>query len=143
MFDTLPAQIGAVLMVLGCGFAFWKGDEPEKLGAGAYAIAWFASLLIQSFGDLTSPLQFGVMAVDVVVLAVFALLSWKAKRPWAVWATSLQALVVMTHVLGMIDLRPTMQAFISAINVVSFGIIACLIVGAFWAWQERKAAGLE
>jgi hypothetical protein len=28
-------------------------------------------------------------------------------------------------------------------NLSSYIIIGCIIVGTFWAWQERRAAGLE
>ena len=38
MFDTLYSQIGAAVMVVVVAFAFLKGDEPERIGGGAYAL---------------------------------------------------------------------------------------------------------
>jgi hypothetical protein len=142
MFDTLPAQIGAGLMVLVAGFAFLKGDEPERIAAGAYVLGWFASLLVQS-ESMGQGTQWGLMAMDLVMLAVFAGLTWKSRRGWPVWATALQSLVVMSHLLTLVDIRPPSSAFIAVINLSSYGILLVIAIGTFWAWQERRAAGLE
>ena len=142
MFDTLPAQIGAVLMIAVGVFAFLKGDQPEKVGAGAYVLAWFASLLIQEDGQLYR-IQWGMFAIDLAVLVVFGALVWKSKRSWPVWAAALQLLAVMSHVLVMIDLRTPMASFYTVLNISSYGILLSIAVGSFWAWQERRAAGLE
>ena len=142
MFDTLSTQIGAVLTVLVVAFAFLKGGEPEKTAAGTYVLGWFASLLIQT-GAVVSGTQWGMMAIDTVMLAVFAGLVWKAKRAWPTWVAALQSLTVMSHILTLIDIRPPMSAFIAVINLASLGILLTIAIGTFWAWQERRAAGLE
>lgn len=142
MFDTLQTQIGAAITVAVIAFAFLKGDEPERIGGGAYVLAWFASLLIQddgsgSFGPL------GLMSVDVILLVVFAGLSWKSRRAWPVWASALQSLIVMSHLLMVVDIRPPLMAFYAVINLTSYGILLTLAIGTFRAWQERRADGLE
>lgn len=142
MFDTLPAQIGAACAVAMLAFAFLKGDEPERIAAGAYVLGLFASLLIQGEGG-TDGTQWGLMAIDTVMLAIFIGLVWKAKKNWPVWVAALQSLTVMSHVLTLVDIRPPMAAFITVINLASYGIMLTIIIGTFWAWQERRAAGLE
>lgn len=123
-------------------FAFLKGDEPERVGAGAYLLAWFASLLAQSDGRLYD-VPLAMFGIDFVVLIVFGALAWKSQRAWPIWATALQLLVVMSHVMILIDLRPPIASFYMVMNLVGYGILLCLAVGTFWAWQERRAAGLE
>jgi hypothetical protein len=49
----------------------------------------------------------------------------------------------MSHILTMVDLRPSNAAFIAVINLASFGVLVAITVGTFWAWQDRRAAGLE
>lgn len=142
MLDTLPAQIGAVVAAMVCAWAFWKGDEPERIGAGAFLLGWFASLLVQQDGRLHRT-QWGLMGIDVIMLAVFAALAWKSRRAWPVWACALQALIVMSHVLTLVDLRPSMAAFIAVNNLASYGILMALCVGVLRAWRERRAAGME
>ncbi|MFN3667984.1 MAG: hypothetical protein ACK4VY_01610 [Brevundimonas sp.] len=142
MFDTLPTQIGAGLTVLVVAFAFLKGDEPERIAGGAYVLTWFASLLVQ--GDGGSPgTQWGLMGIDIIMLGVYVALAWKSRRSWPVWATALQSLVVMSHILTLVDLRPPASAFVAVVNLASTGILLVIAIGTFWAWQERRAAGLE
>ncbi len=142
MFDTLPTQIGAGLTVLVVAFAFLKGDEPERIAAGGYVLSWFASLLIQGDGAVGGT-NWGLMAIDSIMLAVFAALAWKSQRAWPVWATALQSLTVMSHILTLVDIRPPVSAFYAVINLASTGILLVIAIGTFWAWQERRAAGLE
>ncbi len=142
MIDTLPAQIGAVFMVAVCGFAMLKGDEPERLGAGAYLLGWFATLLIQNDSNLYS-IPIGLFALDSIMLLVFIGLAWKSRRAWPVWASGLQLLSVSSHILGLIEVRASLASFYAVMNLASYGILITLAVGTFWAWQERRAAGIE
>jgi hypothetical protein len=142
VFDTLSAQIGAAFVVLVCGFAFLKGDEPERVWAGAYVLGWFATLLAQDeVGVYTA--QIRVLAIDVVMLLVLVGLVWKARRVWPTWAAACQLLVVMSHIVSMTDLRSPAASVIIVINLAGYGVLIALAIGTFWAWQERRAAGLE
>ena len=141
MFDTLAAQLGAVFVVIVCAFAFLKGDETERYGGGAYVLGWFASLLVQS-SDIydTSPALF---AVDAAMLGVLVALTWKSRRAWPTWASALQLLIVMSHIVIFVDVRPPANSFVTVINLAGYGVLLSLAIGTFWAWQDRRAAGLE
>ena len=142
MFDTLASQIGAIFMVAVCAFAFLKGDEPERVAAGAFVLAWFASLLAQDDNNINQ-VQWGVFAIDLVMLLVLGALTWKSRRVWTVWAAACQLIVVTSHIMAMIDIRPAWAAFLTVINLAGYGVLVALAVGTFWAWQERRAAGIE
>ena len=142
MFDTLSAQIGAVFVVAICAFAFMKGDEPERIAAGAYVLGWFASLLAQDEGNRYN-VEWGVFAIDLVMLVVLGSLVWKSRRVWPVWATACQLMVVTSHIILVVDLRPSIIAFLTVINLAGYGVLVAIGVGTFWAWQERRAAGVE
>lgn len=142
MLDTPYAQIGTAISLVVVAFAFLKGDEPERVGAGAFALGLLASLLLQNDSRLSGP-QWGVMGVDVVMLGVYAALAWKSRRSWPVWAGALQALIVMSHLLTVVDLRPPLAAFYAVINLASYGILLSIAAGTAQAWRERRAAGLE
>ncbi len=142
MLDTLYSQVGAVFTVLVVAFAFLKGDEPEKIGAGAYAMGWVASMLVQDDGNLHG-VQWSMLAVDVAMLSVLGGLVWKSRRAWTVWATALQLLVIASHAMMLIDRRPPVSAYYFVINLAAYGLLVAIAVGTFWAWQERRAAGLE
>jgi len=142
MPETIFGQVGAVLMIAACAFALLKGDEPERIGGSVYALTWFATLLVQGDGDLYN-IQWGIFYLDLVMLAVFAGLTWKSRRAWPVWACAFQLLAVMGHIMNMTDMRPPIASFYTVINLAAYGVMVCLAVGTFWAWQERRAAGLE
>jgi hypothetical protein len=142
MFDTIYAQVGAVLMVGVCGFAFIKGDEPERIGAGAYLMAWFATLLLQDEIG-AHQVQRVMFAIDAVILIVFCALSWKSANTWPVWAAALQLLPVLSHFLMAIDMRPPAWSFYAIQNLASLGILVAITAGTFWVWQERRAANFE
>lgn len=142
MFDTLYTQIGAIIVVAVLGFAFWKGEEPERIGAGVYLVAWLASMLVQSDSGLYA-WQPAIFALDCVILAVLVGLSWKSGRSWPVWASGFQLLVLMGLIVPWLDLRPPAWSYIAVVNLGTYGVLACMAVGTFWVWQERRAAGLE
>lgn len=142
MFDTLASQIGAVFVVAICVFAFLKGNEPERIVAGAYVLGWFASMLMQNDTDLFNT-QWGLVAIDVGMLLLLSAMVWKSRVSWPAWAAACQLLVVMSHFVSMSDLRPAMANYIAVVNLAGYGVLLALAIGTFWAWQERRAAGLE
>ena len=141
MLDTLYSQIGAVLWLGVCAFALMKGDQPERIAGGALVIAWLATLAIHRD---TVPIGYAstallVMAIDVCLLAVLIGLSWFSDRTWPIWASAFQAVTVLVHVVTLIDLRIRAIAYLSAQTVGTYGVLICLAVGTFWAWQIREA----
>lgn len=142
MFDTLYSQIGAAIGVLVVAFAFLKGDEPERVGGGIYAIGALASLLLQDDTRLYGP-QWGLMAVDGILLAAYAAVAWKSRRSWPVWASAFQALSVTIHVMTVVDIRPPLVAFYVVINLVAYGVLLVLALGVAQAWRDRRAVGLD
>lgn len=142
MFDTLYSQIGVAVGVVVVAFAFLKGDEPERVGAGAYALGSLAALLVQNDSQLYGP-QWGLMVVEAVVLAAYAGVAWKSRRSWPIWAGALQSVVVMSHVLTTTDVRPPIAAYYAVINLASYGILLVLALGVVQAWRDRQAFGIE
>ena len=142
MFDTLYSPIGSAIAVAVVAFAFLRGDEPERVGAGAFALGLLASLLVQDDSQLYGP-QWGLFVIDVILLTVYIALAWKSRRSWPVWASGLQALSVMTHVLTIVDPRPPSAAFYAVVNLASYGILLALALGVHRAWRDARAAALE
>lgn len=142
MFETLASQIGAAVAVCVTAFAFLKGDEPERIGAGAYILGFLASLLVQDTGQLYGT-NWALLGIDSVMLAIYASITWKTDRAWPIWVCAMQSVIVLSHVLTIIDIRPPLSAFYAVINLASYGTLVAIAVGTFWAWQDRVAQGLE
>ena len=142
MFETWPALVGAAFVVAVGLFAFIKGGQPEKIGAGTFLFGWFASLMVQSNAGLFG-VQWAMFTIDVAMLLVFIAMVWKAPRSWPVWACALQLLVVTNHVMVMLNLRTPISAFYTVVNMTGYGIMLAIAIGTFWAWQERRAIGAD
>lgn len=142
MFDNIYIQVGLAVSVLVVAFAFIKGDEPERLGSAAYALVYLGTLMIKDGGSLSNP-QWGVMGMDIVLLAVFVGLAWHSRRGWLVWASAFQALIVTGHLLVAANLRPPSDSFATVNNMSNYGLLIAMAVGTFWAWQERRAAAMS
>lgn len=142
MFETLASQIGAVFVVAVCGFAFLKGDQPERIVAGFYVLGWLGTLLSQDASSLytVNPLLF---FIDLAALILLGSTIWKSRKTWPIWACACQLLVVTSHVLMNVDLRPSAASYLAVMNLAGYGVLLALGIGTFWAWQERRAAGLE
>lgn len=121
---------------------FIKGDEPERIAGGAYALITLAAVFLPEDTAQNGPL-WGRMSLDVVQLIVFLGLAWHSRRTWLIWASAFQSLIVTGHILVLADLRPTAVAFAAMNNISNYGVLVTMAVGTFWAWQERRAAGLE
>jgi len=141
VFETIYSQVGLAVAVVVVLFAFLKGDEPERLGAAAYAFTFIANTVIREGASLSLP-RWGVMGIEIVLLCVFIGIGWHSRRGWPVWAASFQALIVTGHVLVAANLRPTHNAVATVINMSSYGLLIALAIGTFWAWQERRIAAM-
>ena len=142
MFDNIYAQVGIAVTVLIVVFAFVKGDEPERIAAAAFALIVVAAMVTPQGPGAEGP-RWGPIGRDIVLLAVFAGLAWRSRRNWLVWASAFQSLILTGHVLVLANLRPPGDAFAAVNNMANYGLLIALAVGTFWAWQERRAAGLK
>ena len=142
MFETLSTQIGAVFMVGSLGFAMWKGEEAERSFAAIYLVSWLATMLMQNRSDLFH-LQYGIVAIDLVILLFLVGLTWKSQKVWPSWALAFQLLALTGLLIPWFDLRLPTWSHIAVVNLATLGLMGSLAVGTFWVWQERRAAGLE
>lgn len=142
MFETIYSQIGTAITILVVVFAFLKGDEPERFASAAFGFVVLVGVVgaVQASGNTV---LWGQMALDMVLLAVFAGLAWQSRRNWLIWATAFQSLIVTGHILTVAHIRPPGNAFAAVNNLSNYGLLVAIAVGTFWAWQERRAAGLE
>lgn len=138
MFVTIYAQLVLAAAVIVVAFAFSKGDEPERMGAGAYAVAFLATTMIKG-GVAPNLPRWGPMGVEIIMLVVFIGIAWHSRRSWPIWAASCQAVVVTCHAMVAANLRPPADAAAAVNNMANYGVLLAMAIGTFWAWQERRA----
>lgn len=136
MLDTIYGQIGGLVVILTCGFAFWKGEWSERRAAAVLLGGWIAAIVMQ---DQAGYDAIGVMAVDLVMLIALGLIAWYRGKDWAIWATACQAIVVATHFAYLMDFQITVRSYLNALAVIAYIEYAILVVGTFFTWREREA----
>lgn len=142
MFETIYSQVLTGFIVLVVGFALVKGDETERIGGAAYALVIIAGVMTSDSSSFSLS-RWSAFALDVVLLATFLGLGWQSRRSWPIWAGAFQALIVTGHIMVLANLRPPGDAFAAVNNMANYALLISLAVGTFWAWQERRAAGLK
>ena len=120
--------LGLALMPLACGFALWRGGGPERRAAVAIGAAWIGSMLVDVDG--WRGVQWGIMAVDMVLLAYLAALTVGSRRTWLLFATAFQLLIVATHFAFVFDPAVGNLGFFSAYYLWSWLELGCLVWGA-------------
>lgn len=142
MLETIYSQVGAGIAILVVLFGFLKGDEPERIVSAAFALVVLGGLAAPDLFEMNGT-RWGMISLDVLLLAVLCGLVWHSRRSWLIWASAFQSLIVTGHILILADIRPPGNAFAAVNNLSNYGLLIALAVGTFWAWQERRAAGLK
>jgi hypothetical protein len=128
-----------LVLVLCCGYAWWKGGGPERGAATIY----FAGVVLTNLAQNASAtwwssVDAGVFAVDVAVLCGLLGVALMAERFWPIWLTAFHLLGTTGHLVKMADpgLIPWGYAFIIA--VWSYPMLALIAAGTT-AHQRRVA----
>jgi hypothetical protein len=122
------------LLLLACGYAWFRGRRDERITAAACIIATFASLALVT--ELRfSEVEFGILAVDLATLAVFVAVALRSERFWPLWVSGLQLTSSVAHLLKLIqpDLMPF--AYAAAETFWSYPILIILAIG---TWRVRR-----
>jgi hypothetical protein len=139
MFPVNLAQLlGWACLTLTCVVVAWRGERPEKLGAGVIAAAWILSTLVEQRRSWLEP-QFGVFAVDVLALAAFIALAFWSRRYWAIYVAGFHAIGVMTHLLFLINPAALYRAYYMINFSMGFLLLGALLAGTIFETSKPPA----
>lgn len=138
MYHSLIPWISFAVAALICGFAIWKGDRWIRFVAIVYLAGWIAT----PFVAVRDPLQadWGIMAVDVVVMILLVWASIRARRLWSAFAAACQMMSVASHVVSIIDLRIYIATLIAGLTLLSYGVLVALLVATLVSLRRRRVA---
>lgn len=118
-------------------FAFWKGEQAERLGAAGLIIAWVATAVFRIQTQWDNHLL--IAGVDLAFLLFLGALALRTGRSWPVWAAGFQFMNLLASVVILLGVTRLGLPFYAAIHIATYGLIISLAVGTFWVWQEREA----
>lgn len=128
IFHSLYQWASFLALVVTVAAGLWLGRWPERLGAGAMLVAWLATALSLNGTQLWGP-QWGVMVIDVLLLAVLLFIALRSDRWWPLWACGFHALNVVLHLAVMADPKIWGRAYFVAGNAFSYLVMAALLIG--------------
>lgn len=124
------------LLALTGAYALVRGGVPERWAMAAWILASILSTaaVLLRLGTYET-VQFGVLAIDVVLLAFLIGLSLKADRYWPLWMTGFHLWGIFAHLAKW--LLPTLHPAAYAIGqaVGSYAIIGTMVLG---TWKHRQ-----
>lgn len=130
-----------VLLIGSCGYAFWRGRSDERIVAVVCLGATLASRV--AFSPLAvryTSVEFGLLLIDLAVLASFIFVALRSQRFWPLWIAGLQLTTSMAHVMKAIDEHLLPIAYGAAIALWSYPILIILAIGT-WRGHRRMRLG--
>ena len=143
MFHLVEPYIALLLMLATVVFAYWKGGQPERLGAAMIMVTWLGTILAQIPGhqEVWIFMVFdGLLAVGFLVVAV------RYSSLWLGGAMICQAVSFGAQALRLSDDARAWHGhwvFILVINVISYLVLLILIGGTFASIARRRRADRE
>jgi hypothetical protein len=124
------------LLVLICGYAFWRGRKDERLAAAACLVATITTVvLIPPVALRYSKPDLVLLGIDVAMLAAFTAIALGSHRFWPLWVAGLQLTTTMSHAMKAIDPHLIPRAYAAASVFWSYPILLVIFVG---TWRTRR-----
>jgi hypothetical protein len=139
MYTSLEPIIGWLVLLGTCLYAWFKGAAPERIGAALLLLGTIAALLFQTTmsetGRVTPTLiGEGLLAMGFLILAI------RYASLWLGGAMILQGIQFSLHAFYIVMERSHDWLFAAVTNLVTFGIIGCILLGTTLAWRRARAA---
>lgn len=128
---------GFIALLVGCALAWLMGGRPERLGGAALAGCWLVSLAMQAGFGLVSDVP--ILIADVLYAAALVVLAARFDRSWIWVSLVLQTAVLVGHGLVLMLQGEDQIVCRAFINVMSFGTLLTLVLGAaLHAYETRR-----
>jgi hypothetical protein len=125
----IPRQlVGLTILGLSCAVTFWRGQKPERIGVSVVAAGWLLTPLVEQRDSWLQP-QYGIMTVDIVVLAAFIVLAFRYRRYWTIYAAAFQIAAILIHLAFLIDPRALYRAYYAESFAVGYLILGAILGG--------------
>lgn len=127
------------LLILCCGYAFWRGGAPERITAAIFVVGTALTRASTFYaGRGFGSVEVEVLLVDVACLIGFLVIALRAQRFWPLWVTALQIIGTAGHAVKLLapDMIPWGYAFLLAVG--SYPMLLLIALGT-WRHQQRLA----
>jgi hypothetical protein len=134
-----------LLLLLASGYAIWRGGLPERIvGVSLLLAGLLTRLAYQPFAGRFVSVDWGVLAIDVVLLAILLAVALFADRFWPLWLAAFHALGTGAHLVRGVDYGIEPVAYAILLAAWSYPMILLLAIGtARHARRKREGAARD
>ncbi|WP_127744875.1 hypothetical protein [Sphingomonas crocodyli] len=145
MIAGLIPLLFLVFTLVGCAYALWRGDMPERWGVAIYlGGALLTPVAYGTFWPAWHEVNIGVFIIDMMVLAGFVMLTLHYDRYWPIWAASLQLPGLIATIMTFLQLNRDVRAYAHAEGFWAWPTLLVIVIGAARYNRTRiKAIGRQ
>jgi len=132
-----------IVQILVCGYAWWRGGQPERVVALLLMAAGLGTLLMPTVPRGFDQLHWRILAIDVALLAALGVVALRAARFWPLWLAAMHLIAIAVHFAK--AYHPFLLPWIYAVAVgqLAYAMLALLLVGTIRHQHRRHAAGAD
>jgi hypothetical protein len=134
-FAVMHWWIWAVVVVTLCAGALRYGLRDERIAAAGLLGGWIITMAV--YGRSSTETEWGIFAVDFVLLAILIYLALISTYYWPMFAASFQLLAVVIHLAAIADATVGGKAYISAEIIFGYLLAGAIAVGVIARWAEQ------
>lgn len=139
-FSNIYTVLGLGGLAIACGFAWWAGGRPERLGTALFAVTWIGADMARSFMGSLVPTD-TLLISDFIISAGLLYIAIRYSSLWLGAAMILQSFGFAMHAMQMTDDEaPRWKGFIVYLlinNVLSYLVLLTLVAGSLAALARR------
>jgi hypothetical protein len=139
LLDVFQSLIGPIIWICVCGFAVAVGGKAEKNVGAALIVAWLTALIADRNLSVSDTRVIAYFIIDLSLASWILFQMFRHGESWIPWAIGFQSIVLLVHLVTLLNLDIGRLAHFSAQFVGTYGVLACVAIGAFWSWQTREA----
>ena len=130
-----------VLLGTACLLAWRLGGAPERIVAGLFVLAWAASFVLTTpAAQRYTQMEAALLSIDALLMIALFVVAIRANRRWPMLLTSLQAMIVLTHLAKLADPLLIRRAYAIMMLIWPFVQVSILILGtALHARRVRRS----
>lgn len=136
MPESLPTQIGWLFTLVVAGFAWWRGGNPERLGAILMVAAGVAVPIAHRALPISGA-SIALLTIDAAMALGFLALAIRYVSLWLGAAMLLQAMQFSLHAFYIVVEKKHDRLYSIVNNLDTIGVIICILVGTLIAWRRR------
>ena len=146
MFHLIEPYVALLLMLATAVFAFWKGGQPERLGAAMIVVVWIGMMVAEALAYPTIPVT-TYLVLDGLVTVGFLVVAVRYSSLWLGGAMICQAVSFGAHAMRLSDSTRIFShggyVYILIMNLVSYLVLAILVGGTWATILRRRRADRE